>query len=227
MFVGGARDRPRHDFRADAGIPSPPENRCALERVLQNALGNQETAVMCRRLMPMFVCFVLVAMLPVRASFAQKVRDAKNPPKATGTKAGERPVSMVELRKLFDAYVTTQAEEQLKINKAQLPKFLEQYKGLRDSRRMAAEEHNRLLVELRQHAADAKVSETQLKDRLKALRAVEERAHGDVRKAYDEIDKLLDVRQQAQFRVFEVQMDRRMAQVVARARQANGAKAVK
>jgi len=195
--------------------------------VLQDALGNQETAVMCRRLMPMFVCLALVAMLPVRASFAQKVRDVKNPPKAAGTKAGGQPVSMVELRKLFDAYVTTQAEEQLKVNKAQLPKFLEQYKELRDSRRMAAEEHTRLLVELRQHAADAKVSETQLKDRLKALRAVEERAHGDVRKAYDEIDKLLDVRQQARFRVFEVQMDRRMAQVVARARQANSAKAVK
>jgi hypothetical protein len=66
-----------------------------------------------------------------------------------------------------------------------------------------------------------------LKDRLKALHELEERSHADLRKAYDELDKLLDVRQQARFRVFEQQMDQRMAQLVARARRSAPPKAVK
>ena len=42
-------------------------------------------------------------------------------------------------------------------------------------------------------------------------------------KAYDAIDQVLDLRQQAQFRVFEEQMERRKIELVTRARQANRA----
>jgi hypothetical protein len=178
-----------------------------------------------RRLIPMIVCLAVATVsVPARA---QKAAASKTPAQGASAKAGEPAVPMAEIRKMFDAYAVTQAEEQLKIKKDQLPKFLAQYKELTESRRMAAQEHNRLLLELRQHVADTKVSDTQLKDRLKALRDVEERSHADVRKAYDAIDNLLDVRQQARFRVFEQYMDRRLAQVIARARQSNRPKAVK
>jgi hypothetical protein len=42
-----------------------------------------------------------------------------------------------------------------------------------------------------------------------------------VKKAYDAIDQVLDVRQQAKFRVFEELMERRKLELVTRARQAN------
>jgi len=179
-----------------------------------------------RRLIPMIVCLAVATVaVPARA---QKPAASKTQAQGATAKTGQKQVSMAEIRKAFDAYAITQAQEQVKLTKDQLPKFMAQYKELNDSRRMATQEHNRLLVELRQHVADAKVSEVQLKDRLKALRDVEERSHADVRKAYDEIDKLLDVRQQVRFRVFEKDMDRRMAQVIARTRQSNAAaKAVK
>jgi hypothetical protein len=45
-----------------------------------------------------------------------------------------------------------------------------------------------------------------------------------VKKAYDGIDQVLDLRQQAQFRVFEELMDRRKLELVMRARQANRAR---
>ena len=178
-----------------------------------------------QRLIPMIVCLAIAtAAVPARA---QKPAASKTQAQGASAKTGRQQVSMAEVRKAFDAYAVTQAQEQVKITKDQLPKFLAEYKELNDSRRMAAQEHNRLLLELRQHAADTKVSETQLKDRLKALRDVEERSHADIRKAYDEIDRLLDVRQQVRFRVFEKDMDRRMAQVIARTQQSNRAKAVK
>jgi len=179
-----------------------------------------------RRLIPMIVCLAVATVaVPARA---QKPAASKTQAQGATAKTGQKQVSMAEIRKAFDAYAITQAQEQVKLTKDQLPKFMAQYKELNDSRRMATQEHNRLLVELRQHVADANVSEVQLKDRLKALRDVEERSHADVRKAYDEIDKLLDVRQQVRFRVFEKDMDRRMAQVIARTRQSNAAaKAVK
>ena len=197
-----------------------------MERLLQQVFGNEEIISMGRRLIPMIVCLALVAVaVPARAQ--QKPAASKTQAQGANAKTGQKQVSMAEIRKAFDAYAITQAQEQVKLTKDQLPKFMAQYKELNDSRRMATQEHNRLLVELRQHVGDAKVSETQLKDRLKALRDVEERSHSDVRKAYDEIDKLLDVRQQVRFRVFEKDMDRRMAQVIARTRQSNAAKAVK
>ena len=63
--------------------------------------------------------------------------------------------------------------------------------------------------------------EAQLKDRMQALRDVDSRAIADVKKAYEAIDQALDVKQQASFRVFEEQMERRKLELITRARQAN------
>ena len=47
------------------------------------------------------------------------------------------------------------------------------------------------------------------------------RSASDVKKAYDAIDQILDIRQQAKFRVFEENMERRKLELVTRARQNN------
>jgi hypothetical protein len=183
-----------------------------------------------RRLTPIVACLVVVAvMAPARAGFAAQAagRQAGEGQRAGGDDETKRPITPAEVRKMFDSYELMQAQEQLKISNEQFPKFLMQFKALQDIRRTSTQEHNRLVQELRKDAADAKVTDAQLKDRLKALHDLEEKSHADVRKAYDEVDKLLDVRQQARLRVFEQQMEQRMLQLVARARQANRPKAVK
>jgi hypothetical protein len=68
---------------------------------------------------------------------------------------------------------------------------------------------------------DPQGDEGQIKDRLKSLDELEARSDGDIRKAYDAINQVLDVRQQAKFRVFEENMERRKLELVTRARQAN------
>jgi uncharacterized coiled-coil DUF342 family protein len=185
------------------------------------------------RRLPMIVCLVSLAVFaPTRAGFAAQQAGGrqgggKNQAPGTTTPAGERPISPAEVRKMFDSYALMQAQEQLKISDEQFPKFLMQYKALLELRRKTTQERNQMIQELRKEANAEKVNEAQLKDRLKALHDFEERSHVDLRKAYDEIDKLLDVRQEARFRVFEQQMDQRMAQLVARARRSAPPKAVK
>ena len=58
----------------------------------------------------------------------------------------------------------------------------------------------------------------------RAVVDLDARAVADVRKAHDALDQVLDVRQQARFRVFEENMERRKLELVARARQANRAR---
>ena len=60
--------------------------------------------------------------------------------------------------------------------------------------------------------------DAKLKERLKAVQDLEMRAQVDVKKAYEAIDEVLDVRQQAKFRVFEENMERRKLDLVMRAR---------
>jgi hypothetical protein len=60
-----------------------------------------------------------------------------------------------------------------------------------------------------------------LRDALKQLQDIDTRGEADALKAYEAIDQVLDLRQQAKFRVFEEQMERRKLELVTRARQAN------
>ena len=78
-----------------------------------------------------------------------------------------------------------------------------------------------LLLLFRMILADGTVSESDLKTRLTALQEVESRSAAEMRKAYDGIDEVLDVFQQARFRVFEEQIERRKLELIMRARQQN------
>jgi hypothetical protein len=144
------------------------------------------------------------------------------PPAAGAAEAG---VSPGDVQRMFDAYALMQAQEQLKISDEKFAPFLTRYKALQEVRRKNLQEHGRLLVEMRQTLSTPTPDEAQLKDKMKALQDLEARAMTDVRKAVDAIDQVLDVKQQAKFRVFEEAMERRKLELVTRARQANRAKA--
>jgi hypothetical protein len=143
---------------------------------------------------------------------------AQQPPAAPGNS----PVSPAEIQRLFDAYALVQAQAQLKLSDDQYPPFLARYKALQDLRRRSQNERGRIIQDLRRLSMDeAKSDEGQLRDRIKALQELDVQAAADVRKAYDAVDQVLDLRQQARFRVFEEQMERRKIDLVTRARQNN------
>ena len=58
-----------------------------------------------------------------------------------------------------------------------------------------------------------------VKERLTALQELESRLAAELRRRTTRIDEVLDVRQQARFRVFEEQIERQKLELIARARQ--------
>ena len=130
-------------------------------------------------------------------------------------------VSPAEIQRMFDSYALIQAQDQLKITDDKFPQFLTRFKALQDTRRKNMQERSRRINELRRLSNDAQADETYVKDQLKALDELDARAQAEVAKAYEAINQVLDLRQQAKFRVFEENMENRKLSLVMRARQAN------
>ncbi len=141
--------------------------------------------------------------------------------------AAEPTVSPAEIQKLFDGYALVQAQQFLQLSDEQYAKFLPRFIALQNARRQALQQRARVLNEIRglTRPDGGNGTDDQIKMVLKQLQDVEERGDSDTKKALDAIDQTLDLRQQARFRLFEEQMDRRklelVAQAQARARQAN------
>lgn len=169
-----------------------------------------------------------VAVISVIGAASLGAQGTQQRPGRQGRQAQQAPaladdpgVTPVEIQRMFDAYALVQAQDQLRLNDEQYGRFLGRFKTLQDVRRRALQEHTRLIVELRRLLTQGQPDEAQLKDRMQALQDVETHAISDVKKAYEAIDQTLDVRQQANFRVFEEQMERRKIELITRARQAN------
>jgi len=157
----------------------------------------------------MFVCASVLAAAQTRAQSERRGL------------AGEPVVAPAEIQRMFDAYALVQAQEQLMLGDDQYTRFLPRFKALQEVRRRSQMERNRIIQELRQLSADPKADEATMRDRIKSLQDLDVRAAGDVRRALDAIDQVLDVRQQARFRSFEELMERRKIDLVTRARQNN------
>ena len=130
-----------------------------------------------------------------------------------------------QVQQLFDAMLVMQAQEALSLNEQQYARFLMRLRVLQDARRRNQQERNRLIAELQRltnpRVVRQNVPESDIKERLVALQELEARSAAELRRAYEGIDEVLDVRQQARFRVFEEQIERRKLELIGRARQAN------
>jgi Spy/CpxP family protein refolding chaperone len=165
----------------------------------------------------------IVAVLALSAAAPAAAQRARarglDPAPAEG---GDVPVgSPAEIQRMFDSYALIQAQDQLKISDDKFPQFLARFKALQDTRRRNMVERLRNIQELRRLSNDPQADEAQIRDRLKALDALDARTRIEVEKAYESINQVLDLRQQAKFRVFEENMERRKLELVTRARQAN------
>ena len=163
----------------------------------------------------------VLALTLAHPAAAQRGRGRGAP--SDGADADAPGVSPADIQRMFDSYALMQAQEQLKIAEEKFPQFLARFKALQDTRRKNQQDRFRIVQELRRMSNDAQPDDSPLKDRLKALDDLDVRAQADVAKAYASINQVLDIRQQAKFRVFEENMERRKLELVTRARQANHA----
>lgn len=131
-----------------------------------------------------------------------------------------------EIQRLFDAYLIVEAQRFLDLTDAQYPQFLVRLKTLQDTRRRNQQQRVQLMGDLQRltnprNAAVVRPDDATIKERLGALQELESRTAAEMRKAYNGLDEVLDVRQQARFRVFEEQIERRKIDLLMRARQQN------
>jgi Spy/CpxP family protein refolding chaperone len=165
------------------------------------------------------VAFALIGALLIAVPVAAQ--------RGGGAQSGgsEEPVvSPAEIQKMFDSYALMQAQQQLQITDEQFPQFLTRFRALQDIRRRGLQARARRVQELRRLLNAQPLDEAAIREQTKGLDEDEARTQADARKASESIDQVLDVRQQAKFRVFEEMMERRKLELVVRARQANRAK---
>jgi hypothetical protein len=151
------------------------------------------------------------------AAAAHQAAPASPPPAAAPDAQG---VSAGEIQRLYDAYALVQAQEALQLSDEQYGKFVTRLKGLQEARRRNQQARGKILQDLRRLTAPDVVSidESAIRDRLRMLRDQEDRGMAELRKATDAVDEVLDVRQQARFRLFEEQVERRKLDLLMRAR---------
>jgi hypothetical protein len=127
-----------------------------------------------------------------------------------------------EIQRLFDAMLIADAQQALALSDTQYPEFITRLRTLQETRRGNMAQRVKLMAELQRLSsprATAPPDDTALKDRLSALQELESRSAAELRRAYNQINEVLDLRQQARFRVLEEQVERRKLELLMRARQ--------
>jgi hypothetical protein len=158
---------------------------------------------------------VPIVMLALTVSAAAEQR---------GSASGRRGnLSPGEIQRMFDGYVLTQVQTALGLSDEQSAQVVPRVKALQETRRQHQQERTRLLTELQRLTRSSRATESDhepaIKERLARLQELDARYAEDLRRAYSALDEVLDVRQQARFRVFEEQIERKKLQLLLRARQ--------
>jgi hypothetical protein len=167
---------------------------------------------------------VFVVVVGTLATAAQQADPgARRPLRPNRVPVQTPAVTPAEIQRMFDAYALVQAQDQLRLSDEQYSRFLIRYKALQDARRQLLQQRARSLAELRRLLVQGEGDEGRLEQQMHALREADARGAADVQKAHDGVDEVLDTRQQAMFRVFEEQMERRKLELLTRARQGNRA----
>ena len=126
------------------------------------------------------------------------------------------------LANMLDTYAIVEAQKALTIADERYGTFAARLKKLQDIRRRNQRQRHQMVRELARMAgprAAAQADEAAIRAQLTALREHDERAAVELRQAYDALDEVLDTRQQARFRMFEEQIERRKLDLLVRARE--------
>jgi hypothetical protein len=160
----------------------------------------------------------LAISAPATAATPEQAAQGESDPRPNRARGELSPAEVVGM---LDAYALVQAQNALQLNDSQYASFVGRLKTLQETRRRNQRARNQILQELRRLTGPqvATVDEAAVRDRLKALRELDERSAADLRRAYDSLDEVLDVRQQARFRIFEENLERRKMDLLMRARQ--------
>lgn len=165
----------------------------------------------------LLIAILLTSAAPVAAG------QGRNPQARQGGD-GEAVLTPVEVLNMLDAYALVQAQNALTLRDDQYGEFVSRLKKLQGTRRRLQQAKNGLIADLRRltNPAVQQLDEAAVKDRLRQLRELDVRTSTEMKAAYEALDQVLDVRQQARFRIFEELLERRKLDLLMRARRNAG-----
>lgn len=137
---------------------------------------------------------------------------------APGTRANRPGLTNGELVNMLDTYAIVQAQAALQLPDGEFGQFVTRLKRLQQIRRRNTQARHRILQDLRRLTQEAAPDEAALRTRLQALAEHDVAAADELRRAYADVDGLLNPRQQARFRLFEERMERQKLDLLMRAR---------
>jgi hypothetical protein len=161
--------------------------------------------------------------LAAQAPVSRQAAPPAAPADPAGKPADPDTISVADLTAALDAYALVQAQQQLQISDEKYTVFAARLKRLQDVRRRNQRVRFRLVQDLRKLAgprANPPGEDAAVRGALAALRDHDEKAAAELRQAYDALDQVLDVRQQARFRLFEEQIEQRKLELLVRAQRA-------
>ena len=170
----------------------------------------------------LLVVALTAGALVLGPSASAQVPPGQGPPPGQGSPPGQgalpvppdtqKPLGPAEVQAIIDGYVVIQAQRALNLTDAQFAQFVVRVRPMQEARRRNQRLHNQLIQELARltNPANTTVDEAQLREKLKALDDLDQKSAADLKKAYENIDQILDVRQQARLREFHDQDERRM-----------------
>ena len=125
-----------------------------------------------------------------------------------------------QILNMLDAWALVQAQETLQLGDDQYAEFVARLKRVQLARRRNLQERLAILQDLRKLSLPgAPEDDNALRARLKALADHDDNAAAEMRKAYEQLDQVLSVKQQARFRLFEEMLERRKIDLLKRAQQ--------
>jgi hypothetical protein len=121
--------------------------------------------------------------------------------------------------RMVDAYIVSNLQESLGLTDEQFVKALPLVKRLLADRRTLVERRRQALRDLRQMFQAGSATEATVAERLREVKALEVEEGQTLRRNLEALDAVLSPVQQAKFRVMEVEIEQRIREIMAQARQ--------
>ena len=166
----------------------------------------------------------LAALLCVFAPSPAAAQRAREPQSGRGADADG--LGPGQILNMLDAWAIVQAQETLQLGDDHYAQFVARLKRLQQTRRKNLQERLGILQDLRRlsNGGPDRSDENALRERLKALADHDAAAATEMRRAYDQLDEVLSLKQQARFRLFEEVLERRKIDLLKRAQQGAAAR---
>lgn len=123
-----------------------------------------------------------------------------------------------EVEGMMEAYILSKLQDSLDLTDEQFGSMVVAQKKLSDTKRAYRRDRMQVLRQMRQTLQREQAGESELQPLLSQLDTLRDDFAGNQKSRYAAIDTILDIRQRARYRILEVELQRRLGQMMRQVR---------